>query len=332
METTGKTRQLTFPKDFDLLRDLFERGYFHRNHPDWDTEEEMRPLIDKIDTVKSLWPFFRPFIPAMPRYFVAIVWEEGQVPAGAVSALLQSTATKTYIVSSIVVLPEYRHKRAEIMLMQEMEALLQRLGADKATATVISENTPVLRLSKRYGAEEFNRHDDLLLSAAEPLDGTAELPSNYTITPVKGRDWDQLIAFMERLFPASVQKFEPVKKEDYRPSLLMRIASDLFNRMSGFAPLYQAIWHNESEIVGYVYWNLRRGKAGYNHLTIRISPEHEEVLVAPVLDYSLRKIRAASPDHDITMDVPAWQSHLKEAAAKARFVKRREWVHLGRVF
>jgi GNAT superfamily N-acetyltransferase len=292
----------------------------------------MRPLIDKIDTVKSLWPFFRPFIPAMPRYFVAIVWEEDQVPAGAISALLQSLGTKTYIISSIVVLPEYRHKKAELMLMQEMEALLHRMGADKATATVISENTPVLRLSKRYGGEEYNRYEDMLLRAADPLDQAAELPASYRIAPVKGRDWDQLIDFMRRLFPASFQKYEPVNKEDYHPALLMRIASDLFYRMSGFAPLYQAIWHNESEVVGYVYWNLRTRGVGYNRLSIRLASEHEQAIAAPVLGYSLQKIRAASPERDITTDVPAWQPHIKEAAANAGFIKRREWVHLGRVF
>jgi GNAT superfamily N-acetyltransferase len=318
-------RQLHFPQDFPLLRDLFERGYVHPEHPEWNEDEELEALVSKMASVQRLWPFFRPFFPALPRMFAGLVWEEDGQPLGAVSAVIRSLGSRDYVVSSAVVLPSCRGRGIGMHLVGGILELLAGWGATNALATCISSNTPIIRIALEQGAHPFDHHHDLRLPAGGSFSGGA-LPASVRVERVRGAAWQELITFAQGLKPAEAQRFDPVRPDDFHPNPLVRLGFWLSNRMTGYHDGYYALREGDA-LRGYIYANRPRRADRTTRLEVRLEPAHAPRLAEGALTHAISG--APGP---VTMGVPAWQPALLAAACAGGFTVRREWTHLGYPF
>lgn len=319
----GSIRQLDFPRELSLFQDLLTRGYAHPEHPEWDDPAELESLSDKVTSVRRIWPVLGPFFPNADRMFAALAWEEDGVPVGAISVLNRTGSSPAWIIASALVLPEYRGRGIGQKLSMAAINQLREWGACYALATVIAENTPVIRISEAAGAVRYSSYSALIYDP-QTAPPACEASPGYTLERV--RDRRTLFELERQLVPQTVQIFEPVQLADFKPNPLIRVGIGLSVRLSGHHEYERLIVHR-GEPVGYIWVKQRVRPGGLHRLTIRLQREHAHAAAGLLAD----TVCALDTTHKVAMDLPHW-TELLPAARQAGFVHRTDFLHYGLEF
>lgn len=325
-------RPFRLPGDFNTLMEVLPLAFQYPDHPEWGVQQDdMENMRDGMKMAKRLWPVLNILgflAPDLREILAGFVWEEDGKVIGLANVSRQSRAPRGYI-ANVAVLPEHRRKGIARKLVEACVEHARKRGDKSVALDVITDNLPALQLYEKLGFETFATRDDLEYKGGLVIDEIHPLPAKYTFRALSTTDWRARYELDRVVKPESVQRYQPVEINAYRPSWLIRPLIPLLNSAGGTVTQF-AIDHGETLIARGRY-SARTKEGGTNSLALTLHPDH--VALAPwLIQYGLNKIISESPGRRIEISLPSWQTPLIEAAQAAGFTINARMVAMGLMF
>lgn len=317
-------RPIQLPQDFDLIERLAVDSFQYPDNPEWSIQrEELGNIHEMVRQYKKIWPFIKLvglFSYQVRNAMVGFIWSEAGDPAGVV--FLSSQNPQEWWISTLGVLPEFRRRGIARKLLLECIAFFQTQQAERVYLWVIMGNTPARLLYENNGFIHFS--SDLVLEHTGGEVESPNLPSGYYETEMNLYDWQTRYAIAKTITPSEIQKFSPIKKEDFKIRPLMRLIMPLMHKAEGIEIknlLYRCT--DTSEIAARIEIVLRKRAGGIVHSQIRYVPGHE-VLADFLVQKLLFIAHGKNPDRRINVGLPTWQEAAVAAAKRWGFKTRME--------
>ena len=323
-------RPLKFPTDFDTLMALTVDAFQYPENETWSVQaDDEESISDMFKSVKQLWPIFRLariFFPALRDFLHGYFWEEEGRPVGMIVMQRQNT-TNTWHIGNVGVLPEFRRRGIARKLVAASLDFIREHGGEVALLDVIAENVPAYQLYQQMGFVhytsrlELNYLDENTLPEIPPEDG-------YTVAPLGRFEWRPRFELEKDVTPPDVQQFEPVTEAHYNPGKGLMLLSILVNKLSGQKTERIVFRSPDNKIVALGYYRIRKKKGGVNGLNLRVHPDHGDI-ATHLLPFLINTTLRLGPGRRIEFALPAWQTHLLEAARQTGCKKRYEYHSMG---
>ena len=326
-------RPFQSPQDFDIMLELIEAGFQYPENPDWNIQDdEKESLMDTFRTAKNIWPlirFLRIFSPILADLMQGYLYEEDEKAVGLVNFGRQRNTPEWYI-GNVTVLPEYRRRGIARQLIQATVDELVRRNAKLITLEVIDENKPAYDLYSKIGFEGYSSSSQYDFVQEDSIQ-TLPLPEQYTCKEISRSEWRIFLEFFQRITPAEITRYEPVREERFHPPVVGLILGPLIELLSGNSRKRFAIFEQNGQMVAFGRYQYRRRPGGINSAEIHIDPTHNE-LANHLVSYVLSNIQTASPGRRIELHLKDWQPSLGGAAENLGCKKRCSYHKLGMLF
>lgn len=235
------------------------------------------------------------------------VWMEQGSIVGNITVHRRHGEKKGWFISNLAVHPHYRRKGIARDLMTAGLDLARERRARRISLEVKAGNEAARSL---YDSLGFTQVDSVTRMRMEPLRPTRPiLVDEYRIEMVKRSDWSKLLQLTEQSLSPEAREIMPIREDEYRPSLLRRLASSIGDLLNG-RNTYRLAASRGGEFAGVA--TLRTGGLlGPHSLTLMIHPAHrrtvEEMLLASALsaveNYRYRALLAKiHPSYDFARD------------------------------
>ncbi|MFC2078232.1 GNAT family N-acetyltransferase [Candidatus Bipolaricaulota bacterium] len=233
-------------------------------------------------------------------------------------------------VPAVGVLPDYRRRGLARKGLEKSLDLMGEHGATKTWLGVINGNTPAQRLYESLGFEVYDATMDYTLP--DPvLPSAPPLPVGYTISKLKNSDWRTRFELEERIAPDEIRLYEPVEKGRFRQPLALRLLVPVMNLVQREKEEDFVISESSGgKVVARCGYSASTRGKGVNGIRIRLDPEHPD-LASHLVGSMLHKVVSRSPSLRIEFGVPRWMPAIAEAAESYGFVRRVEYLKMGRV-
>lgn len=318
----GKIRPFQIPQDLDIMLKLIEDGFQYPEKPDWNFQkDEKESMLDAVNSIRRLWPmiqFFRIFVPFLRDIMRGFIYEEDSKPVALVNFGRQRNIPEWFI-GNVTVLPQYRRRGIARKLVEASLQDLQYRKAQTALLEVIDENLPAYSLYEALGFTAYSGSSDYDIQ----LDNTilpAKIKDPITMKLLRGSDWKIRMEFSRRITPERIQHFEPVRKERFKPSLVIQILVPLIQILSGSKSNRFALMSN-GKIVSVGEYTYRTKPGGMNRASVQVDPDHPEI--APIaLNHILFAVQSKCPGRRLEIHLKNWQPALLQAAEDTGCIKR----------
>lgn len=326
-------RLMTLPRDFAGLTDMLCGTFQYPENPEWSVQtDEKEQIAHAVRSMRQLWPLFRVMqivSPPLRDLFRGYVAEEDGKIVG-VTIVQRRGTTKVWVVGTVGVLPEYRRRGLARRGLEKSLDLMRQHGATKTWLGVINGNTPAQGLYQSLGFEVYDGIVDYTLT--DPvLPSVPPLPAGYAISRLKRSDWRTKLDLEQRIAPEETRLYEPVETGRFRLPLMLRLLAPVMNlvQRSKEADFVVRESAGGRVVARFGYDASKRGK-GVNSVRVRLDPEHS-VLAPHLVGRLLRDVVTISPNLRIELGAPRWMPAVAEAAESYGFVRRVEYLKMGRV-
>ena len=326
-------RPLRLPSDFTPLGDMIFDTFQYPENPEWSVQtDEQEQLVHAVRSFRRMWSLFRvvqvlsPPMRDLFRGYVAI--EDGKIVG--VTIVQRRGTTNVWIVGTVGVLPEYRRRGLARAGLEKSLDMMREHGATKTWLGVINGNTPAQGLYESLGFEVYDGTVDYTLT--DPvLPSVPPLPSGYAISRLKRSDWKTRFALEEQIAPEETRVYEPIEKGRFRMPLTMRLLVPIINlvQRSKEGDFIVRESAGGRVVARFGYDASKRGK-GVNSIRVRLDPEHPD-LASHLVGFMLHKVVTQSPNLRVELGAPRWMPAVAEAAESYGFVRRVEYLKMGRV-
>ena len=326
-------RPIRLPEDFTELGGMICDTFQYPENPDWSVQKDEKEQIGQaIRTFKKLWPLFKilsVFSPSMRDIFRGVVAiEDGRIVG--VTIIQRRGTTSSWIVGTVGVLPEYRRRGLARKGLEQALQMMKDHGATKTWLGVINGNTPAQRLYESMDFEIYDGTLDYTLKDPE-FPTIPSMPAGYTLSKLKRSDWKTRFDLEKRIAPEETRKYEPIEKGRFKTPLMLRLMIPLLNLLQRERDEDFIVSRTSSgEIVGRIGFSVSLRGKGVNTIRIRLDPAHPEP-ANHVIGLMLQKIVARSPKLRIETGIARWMPAVVEAAESYGFVKRVEYLKMGRM-
>jgi len=288
-------------------------------------------MTREMRVLKRLWPIFRVLqvlSPALRDVFGGFVWEEEGKMVGVLLYERHGT-TKSWRISTVGVLPEYRGRGIARQLLTRLLEVLREQGAEQAALGVIDRNIPAYSLYTSLGFDHYSGTVELEVSP----NGAPEvpvLPPGYVREPVKrSEDWRVQYELDKRISPPQLTRYEPVVPSRYQVPALLR----------AFLPIRRLMQRREEKSivvrrgtdgkpVAWGLYNVPKRPGGVNLIEMRLDPEHPR-LAGYLVAYHLERVATCGPGRRVEFRIRNWMTDVIQAAERHGFTRRVEYHHLG---
>jgi ribosomal protein S18 acetylase RimI-like enzyme len=326
-------RLITLPRDFAPLGEMICDTFQYPENPEWSVQtDEKEQITHAIRSMRRIWPLFRVMqivSPPMRDLFRGYVAVEDEKIVG-VTLIQRRGTTDAWIVGTVGVLPEYRRRGLARLGLEKSLDLMRQHGATKSWLGVINGNTPAQRLYESLGFELYDGTVEYTLQEPELPDGVP-LPKGYATTRLVRSDWKTRFELEQRIAPENTRLYEPVEKGRFRHPLMLRMMVPIMNLVQRTREADFVVRESSGGrvVARFGYDASKRGK-GVNSIRIRLDPKHSDL--APYLVARLlRDVITISPNLRIELGVPRWMPAVAAAAESYGFVKRVEYLKMGRM-
>ena len=325
-------RLMRLPQDLGPIGAMVTDTFQYPENPEWSIQsDEKEHLSHAIRTLRRMWPLFRlmqwisPPMRDIFRGYVAI--EDGKIVG--VTILQRRGTTKTWVVGTVGVLPEYRRRGLARKGLVKSLDLMREHGASQTLLGVINGNTPAQSL---YESLDFEVYDSTLdYTLVEPTEpATLELPAEYELVPLKLSDWRTRYELEDRISPQEIRRYEPIEKGRFRQPLMLRLLNPVLNWVQRTKEEDFVVREAASgRVVGRCGYDASLRGKGVNSIRVRLDPDLPDL--APCLvNGMVRKVIARSPKLRIELGIRRWMPAVADAAERIGFVKRTEYLAMGR--
>jgi predicted GNAT family acetyltransferase len=237
-------------------------------------------------------------------------------------------STDTWEIMRAAVLPGHRRRGIGRQMVEASLDFIRSRGGRVIVLYVIAGNVPACRLYEQSGFEVFEKKISFDYKQDE-LPPKIPCPDGYAVSPIDSSDWRCEYEFALRTVPSSVQKYLPVREENFRLTPAGRLAAHIARRAGSVRKESIAVRTSlDGHVVAVAGYSARTQPGGVNGISIRIDPARAEI--APYLLHDLiRATQGLSPGRRIGFTVPHWQSTVIEAANAAGCVKHLEYHGMG---
>jgi ribosomal protein S18 acetylase RimI-like enzyme len=321
---------MKLPGDLDAWIAITAEGFQYSDHPEWNySPEEIENNVAGIRSLKRIWQLF-----ALLRAFSAdardlirgfFAEEDGKV-VGNISCQRRGEA---WVISDVVVLPEYRGKGIARRLVETCVEDIRARGGRQVSLDVVSGNVPAHELYKSVGFIDYTSLASYDLKSYHPL--LAVGSDDCRVEEIRGDSWKLRYDFWRRVTPAEVQTFAPVTESSFRRSAFTRAFNRLWRWMSGEKlQVYALLRGRGRQVIGVARVEKRTQEGGINNLEIGLdetSSGKAEYLLTEVLwrIYSDHK----SPLTEF--ELPVWQAGLRRACGELGLNPKYETTSMGMI-
>jgi len=325
-------RPMTLPGDFAPVIDMVAETFQYPENPEWGIQaDEHQDMTREVRVLQRVWPIFRVLqvvSPSLREVFGGFVWEESGRIVGVVFYERQGT-TKSWHISTVGVLPEYRRRGIARKLVTKVIEELRGRGGMQTTLGVIDRNVPAYSLYRSLGFEPYSRtvEFELMANGAPEVPG---LPPGYALERVKrSDDWRVQFELDKRISPPELTRYQPVVPGRYRTPALLK----------PFLPIRRLMQQREEKTVlirresdtapvAWGLYNAPKRAGGVCGMEIRLDPEHPH-LADYLVAHHLERAAVQAPGRRVTFRVPQWMPDLIQAAERHGFSRRVQYHYLG---
>ena len=328
----GSIRPFKIPQDLAIMLSLIENGFKYPENPDWNMQDdEKQSMLDSVNSIRSIWPlirFLQIFVPFLRDLMHGFIYEEDDKPAGLVNFGRQRNIPEWFI-GNVTVLPEYRRRGIARRLVEASLTELRKRKARLASLEVITENVPAYRLYEKLGFTAYSSSSDYDIQLDEPIPGISA--DNSVIHEKLGfHDWKTRMEFVQRITPEDIQRYEPVRKERFKSSIVVHVLAPLIQLLSGSKSEQFAIFKDDKTVAVGTY-TYRTKTGGVNNARIQVDPAHPE-LASAALNHVLSSVQRNSPGRRLEIHLKHWQPALLQAAEDAGCTKRYTFHQMAKRF
>ncbi len=328
-------RPLNLPGDLTMIGELGNNVFQYPENKEWSIQEDKKQvIIEMMKNLKRLWPaiaLISIISPALRDILLrGFMWEENGKPVGLILFQRRGT-TKTWVISTLGVLPEYRRRGIAKKLFTAGIQSIRELGGEIVFLDVIAGNLPAYQLYEKMGFEHYTGSVELF---REPGDEIAKkfTSNGYAIKPLDFFDWRVRYDLEKAITPERIRKFEPIEEGRFRQPALMRVLLPIINFAQGVrANLYSLQRSKNGDVIGRAWADLRIRSGGEHSIRAHLNPTYSDA--APYfLDHVVATAKSTGAEKRITLSIPQWQAAILEAAYAAGFKKRFEFHRMGLLF
>ncbi|MFZ5881567.1 MAG: GNAT family N-acetyltransferase [Chloroflexota bacterium] len=329
----GTLRPFQLPQDIDLMVALVTEGFQYPENPDWNVQaDEREGMADQISGIKRIWPLLRimrVFVPLLHDVMRGFIYEEDGKPVGLINHMRQRSAPEWHI-SNVTVLPACRRRGIARKLVEAALAEIRARQAQAAYLEVVTGNLPAYKLYEELGFVSYTSTTQYDLEDG-PAIPSMPLPAGFDLLPIGPFDWKRRMAFALRITPPEILRYEPIRKDRFRPPFFVRILGPLISQISGVKSKQFVAVTTQGETVAMGGYQYRTRPGGVNHLELNLDPAHPE-LAEPLARQALSAIQKASPDRRIEIHTRDWQPAVSQAFEALGCKKRLSMYKMGLIF
>jgi ribosomal protein S18 acetylase RimI-like enzyme len=321
-------RALKIPRDADAMMESVLASFQYPENPAWSIDEaEKENLRDQINSIKRYWPFLRVgglFSRTLRHLLDGYVCEDGGKIAATMLFQKRPANPPVYYISNVSVRPEYRRRGIARKMIEKALAAMRAAGNCTVLLDVISGNLPAYNLYESMGWEHFSGDIHLILDGDKPA-SKPERDTRYEWVTLPAGSWKTRYEFAQRVIPAGVRRYVPVKEADYRSNRLM----NLLESFVGVKPVNAVLRSRESgQTAAMISYSFRTRPGGSNSARLTVDPGHISA-IPYLLDALTGRVQAAAPGRKLELMAAAWQPEVAGCALAKGFVKRYEFHTLG---
>jgi GNAT superfamily N-acetyltransferase len=317
--------------------DLIPRAFQYPENPAWSIQkDEVENIGDSMKLIKRMWPliaFTMAISPAIRDIMRGFVFEQDGQAVALANISTQGNSRRWYI-GNVAVLPGYRRRGLARKLVEACINYALHRNAEAVLLDVISGNLPAYQLYETLGFEHFQTSVELTyqsasVPAAPPPLVDHDTDIQYVIEPLGRFAWQDRYALDKRTTPPEVQRYDPVRLDQYKiPVALMPLAL-IMSRLGGSkVQAYAVRAHVDGPAVAVMNYTARLRPGGVNSLSLRLDPAHHKLAPALVA-FLLHKVQRISPDRRLETRVKSWQPAVVQALCDAGFGIRHEMHTMG---
>jgi len=321
---------MKLPEDLDAWIAVTAEGFQYPDHPEWNySPEEIENNVAAIFSLKQIWPLFavlRAFSADARDLIRGFFYEEDGRVVGNISCQRRGEA---WVISDVVVLPEYRAKGIAKKLVRLCIDDIRARGGKHISLDVVSGNLPARELYKKLEFRDFTSLAFYQLKTYHPLlvVGT----DDCRVEERRIDDWRLRYDFWKRVTPPGVQEFSPVSESSFRRSYFMRAFNRLWRMIGGEKfQVFALIRGSDRQVVGVASVTKRTKEGGINSLEIGL----DETL-GEKAEYFLTEILwRIYTDHKSPLtefELPVWQGALRRACGELGLNPKYETTSMGMI-
>jgi len=269
--------------------------------------------------------------PEFQDMFGGFVWIEDQRIVGNVTLTRASPQSPNWVISNVATDPAYRRRGIARRLMEATLERAQARGAERVSLQVRHENTPAKNLYLDLGFRV--------------LETTAELrgsPEPYT-RPIRHegvhvRTWrlgesSKAVELAQRVIPAPVQEFQPVREADYRGILPPGPWEALIGLFTGQVTYRWAVPDGSTADNFAAVLILRARRWGGSHsLQLMIHPDWRGRVEHPLITQALTDLARREPPRPIEAEIRTDHAVAIDVLKGAGFQVKRILDRMGLTF
>jgi ribosomal protein S18 acetylase RimI-like enzyme len=324
-------RLIKLPDDLEPLGDLIAESFQYPENESWSVQtDEKEQLLEAVHNLSRLWSLIsiiQFFSSSLRDIFRGYVWEDNEKIVG-LTLLQRRGTTKSWVVSTVGVLPEFRRHGIARKLVERGLDLIREHGGNKAILGVIDGNLPAIKLYESLGFEHFGK-GIIYEGHPENVPPEPDIPEGYSISSMGRFDWEPRYDLEKRITPQRMLKYEPVEIGRFRQPFMTRFLVPIVNYAQGTKNTYYIIrTRDEGKIAAWgAYYVPTRGK-GINELNMRVDPEYPQI-ASYLLSYLLNQVMTLSPGYRVEFHIQDWLEPLVNAAEEAGFKQRMVMNRMG---
>jgi ribosomal protein S18 acetylase RimI-like enzyme len=328
-------RPFRLPADLSLMSELLPAAFQYPENSDWSLQtDETESILRLVTSARRLWPLFSLMMtvsPAARDVLHGCVWEEDEQPVGMVNISRDGT-TDEWLIANVAVLPHYRRRGIARALVEAAISLARTHHAKGVLLDVIAGNTPAYDLYANLGFAHFTSSVQLRHAAPVPTPAlTAEVrfPAGYTTTTLSSQAWRPYFELAHRITPPQVQRYRPIREQQFRMAASIRFILLLLNTFTGVRERGLLVrTDTDHQMVAAMRLSAHTRGAEMNTCTMWLDQAHHEL--APYLvRAALRLSQHWSPRSRLELTVPTWEPALIEAATASDFAPVHESHSMG---
>ncbi|MBW8010341.1 MAG: GNAT family N-acetyltransferase [Chloroflexi bacterium] len=277
VNTLSPTKLRSFDMQRDLLSvaDLIELCF--ANRLDADGRRYVRQMRSAARNARALgWAANAAHRISMP--FSGFVWEEdGQLLGNLSLVSVTAMGKRTYLIANVAVHPDHRRRGIARALTDAALENIHRRGIEWSWLQVDNDNPAAINLYQSVGFEEQARRTTWHSDPA-PESSRKKITGGIKITSRRPYDWEQQLAWLNKIYPPKVTWHLP-----YKQSLLRAGLGGAFNRLFSEKRIHQWSARRESELIGVLAWQSSFTQA--DRLWLASSRHDEEEAILALLPF-----------------------------------------------
>jgi ribosomal protein S18 acetylase RimI-like enzyme len=289
----SQLRSLNILRDLPVVADLVELGFGEM------LDAEGHTYIDQMRRAGHDNAFLRWASTAIETVSMPLsgyVWEESGRVIGNVSLIpFISGRQKVYLIANVVVHPDHHRKGIGRALTAVAMEHAQQRQATAIWLHVRSENTGAISLYRQLGFREIV-HRTSWKAAPDRNAGTQG--SDIIIADRKRHDWPIQRAWLQRLYPAELDWYQPVPWNVLQPGML-----SILNRLFGEFEVRQWAAYSAGHLAGVLAWRPAPGRA--DQLWAALPPQGYEAGLTSLLMEARRSLVWRK---NLSLDFPAGEA------------------------